>query len=138
MLLDSCKLEGDAMTWCVSHALIDARVPHVCMCGLVRYQPTPSNRSPHYWIELPDDWIVDLRLRMWFEWVKDVPHGVFHPQLESAWLYAGQPIPPRRIGRGVLDIMTEGIIAQVKVPALGSMRNAQYIVNEKRGGNHEK
>ncbi|HAH6504770.1 MULTISPECIES: hypothetical protein [Enterobacterales] len=119
MTLDDCQMECDGMTWAVSQLLNDAGVPHDCMYGFVRNEQTKDIVTPHFWVVLDDGWLVDLRLRMWLGDHDNIPHGVFHPDNEPGFFYKGDPVQNHkgmRLGKAVLDIMTDGKISHVKVP----------------------
>ncbi|MBS4161489.1 hypothetical protein GWP49_30920, partial [Klebsiella pneumoniae] len=87
--------------------------------GFVRNEQTKDIVTPHFWVVLDDGWLVDLRLRMWLGDHDNIPHGVFHPDNEPGLFYKGDPVQNHkgmRLGKAVLDIMTDGKLSHVKVP----------------------
>lgn len=118
LVIDDCQLECNGISWALSHKLTEAGIEHECMAGYVLRAGTREIISPHFWIELPGDWVLDLRLRMWLGDTDDVPHGLFHKN-EAWWLdiyYEGQPEDKRGLEFQIdfLDCLTDGMIHQVE------------------------
>ncbi|WP_413460654.1 hypothetical protein [Herbaspirillum huttiense] len=65
------------MTRCLSMLLTRLAVPHQVLIGqlTVRGAVTPL----HWWIQLADGRLIDLRARMWLGDSQEVPHGLFSP-----------------------------------------------------------
>lgn len=78
MGLEDCQVECNGMSWAISYLLDQACVEHDCVLGYVISEHTGEAVTPHYWITLPDGWIIDYRLRMWLGDTDEIPHGVFH------------------------------------------------------------
>lgn len=72
--LDKFQLECDGMTRVISALLARAGVEHTVCTGYLENIKTASGIM-HYWIELNDDYLIDLRARMWMG--NQAPHGVF-------------------------------------------------------------
>lgn len=70
---DDMPLECDGMTRVLSTVLAKQGVKHTVAGGLL--SGGERGQIPHYWIELPDKRIIDLRARMWMG--ENAPHGVF-------------------------------------------------------------
>lgn len=61
------------MTRILSTALKSQRIDHVVKHGSIK--DGEGRRIVHFWIELPDKKIIDLRARMWMG--EKAPHGIF-------------------------------------------------------------
>ncbi len=115
--LDDCQIECNGMSWSVSYLLDQAGIEHECMLGFVIDEFSGQAVTPHYWIKLEDDWIIDYRLRMWLGDTDDVPHGVFH-KADAWWLhirYEGKSVPrdSTEFSREFLINITDGKISNV-------------------------
>lgn len=125
LALDDAPVECDGMTYAISHLLDRAGINHRCMMGHVQEQTTGSAVSPHLWIELGDDWIIDFRLRMWLGDDDRIPHGVFCREDYPELSFDGSS--RRRIctiSEAVLNEITEGRLSHVKVPAGFAQENS--------------
>lgn len=73
--LDGLRVECDGMTRVVSALLLRDGIVHTPMCS--RLSVAGVGEIPyHYWIELEDGRLIDLRARMWLRQDPRVPHGV--------------------------------------------------------------
>lgn len=76
--LDSAPLECDGMTRVISTLLQRDGLPHRVVVG--RLEVAGYGVIPlHWWIELPDGRICDLRARMWLGGGETIPHGLALP-----------------------------------------------------------
>lgn len=82
---DSCPLECDGLTRVLHTVLTNHGIPHQTVLGTI--QLGEQMFEPHFWIKLPNSYIVDYRARMWLG--PEAPHGVFR---RSNAKYAGRPI----------------------------------------------
>ena len=78
-LIDKLPLECDGMTRILSQILHRDGVPHQCFFGSLDVDGVHIASPVHYWIELEDDRVIDLRARMWFRPEVEAPHGLFRP-----------------------------------------------------------
>lgn len=76
MPLDGLRLECDGMTRVVSTLLARECVAHQGCVGRLEIDGVGSI-GLHWWVELPDGSICDLRARMWLGDGPAVPHGAF-------------------------------------------------------------
>lgn len=108
---DGCALECDGMTFVLSFLLHRLRIPYVMMGGVATCLSTNRIVSPHFWIALPDGFVLDLRLRLWLGQEAAVAHGIFQPS-EYAMQYDGheceQPLPAKY----VLDILSDNLLSE--------------------------
>lgn len=116
--LDDCEIECNGMSWAFSRQMSQKGIEHECMAGYVTRKHTCEAVVPHYWIELPGGWILDLRLRMWLGDTDQVPHGVFH-RSHAASLgiqYTGEPEDRSGVEYTLpfLDALTYGMIHDVE------------------------
>lgn len=73
--LDPAPLECDGMTRAISTLLQRDGLPHRVVVG--RLEVAGCGVIPlHWWIELPDGRICDLRARMWLGACEAIPHGI--------------------------------------------------------------
>lgn len=113
-----CDLECNGMSWALSYLLTQSGIEHECFSGYVSRPDTNESVLPHYWIELPGGWIMDLRLRMWFGDTDCVPHGIFHRNqaILLGFMYHGEP--ELRDGaeykEPFLDALTDGNIHKIR------------------------
>lgn len=113
---DDCSADCDVMTAMISHHLREVGVAHRCFQGGVQQQDTGSLVVPHFWIELPDGFFIDLRLRKWLGEKPDVPHGVFHPQNYPNCGYAGQPVEDIGFDLDMLHALSDWTLDQLELP----------------------
>lgn len=113
--LDDAPVECDGMTHLITHVLSSAGIPHTPKVGYVRNICSEQTVSPHCWIELPDGWCIDFRLRIWLGDEPDIPHGVFHrldyPGIEYS--LKTSPLVTREISREVLELMSDGCLSKI-------------------------
>lgn len=82
LAVDSAKLECDGHTLMLSHALMEAKIPHLRFLGKVTVKGCDFVLSPHLWLQI-DGFTVDYRLRMWInlfcgpDKASGAPHGIF-------------------------------------------------------------
>lgn len=76
--LDPLPLECDGMTRVLSTLLTRDEVPHRVAIGSLSVTGV-GTIDLHWWIELSDDRVCDLRARMWLGSEDGVPHGCFVP-----------------------------------------------------------
>lgn len=122
--LDDCQLECDGMTYAVSYLLEDAGIEHQRLIGLASGRAPGTTIFPHCWIELEPGLVIDYRLRMWLGDHEDVPHGVFHNELNGI-RYKGQPQTHSMPELSVLQLLTEGRIDQVSLREVARYTQAQ-------------
>lgn len=81
--LDALRLECDGMTRVISALLHRDGIAHSAMLG--RLGVCGVGEIPnHYWIQLADGRLIDLRARMWLGDDPRVPHGVFEQERADA------------------------------------------------------
>lgn len=60
----------------------------------------------HWWIDLADGRLCDLRARMWLGADDRVPHGVFHPGQDAKYVHHGTvPLESVRLPRMVFIVL---------------------------------
>lgn len=111
LALDDCNIECEAMTQIISHILCRSEVPHQCFYGYAKERKGETTVVPHYWIQLEDGWIVDLRLRMWLGDTDDVPHGIFKTERIQ---YKGTPVHLEEMEASLMELLTDGKFSHVK------------------------
>lgn len=74
--LDLLPLECDGMSRCISMLLSRDSIPHRVMIGKAGVVGLGLIQS-HYWVDLDNNYIIDMRARMWLGDDVRVPHGVF-------------------------------------------------------------
>ncbi|MFN9475141.1 hypothetical protein [Acidovorax sp.] len=77
--LDPLPLECDGMTRVLSTLLARDEIPHHVVVGSLTVNGAGSI-DLHWWIELLDGRVCDLRARMWLGTEDRVPHGCFLPE----------------------------------------------------------
>ncbi|WP_166255925.1 hypothetical protein [Marinobacter salicampi] len=97
-------LECNAITDLISHELERECIPHQRMCGSARQIYSGDTVFPHCWIQLADGQILDVRLRMYFPYCEDVPHGRFKPTV-THYIYTGHANPEERLDESLLISM---------------------------------
>lgn len=128
--LDDLPLECHGISCSISLILRKAGIKHRCVVGYVTDTLSGNCATPHVWIELNDEWIIDYRLRMWFGDEDEVPHGVFHPSSEPTLYY-------KRTSKDLdtfetsdfLDFETELKLSHVKVPDDFVLENPNITCN---------
>lgn len=83
--IDPAPLECDGVTRCISTVLESASIKHDVYFGSLLIEGI-GEVYPHFWIDI-DNWVVDLRARMWLGHDIRVPHGIFLP--ENGVIYQG-------------------------------------------------
>lgn len=78
-VLDELPLECDGLSRVVSTLLQRDEIQHCVHVGSVDVEGV-GTIPLHWWIELPDGRLLDLRSRMWLGQDDRVPHGMFIPQ----------------------------------------------------------
>lgn len=91
--LDQLPLECDGMTCLTSALLARAGIAHTVGVGGIHHTPSGRNVAPHLWIDLADGYRVDYRVRMWFNNLLGVPHGIYVPTDWPHVQHDGQPTP---------------------------------------------
>ena len=98
---DLCMLECDGLTRVLHSVLVENRIPHETMVGTVRLGKKAFD--PHFWIRLPDGYVVDYRARMWLG--DKASHGVFRP---GKTRYDGKPVELGLLPKFLFDVLTAG------------------------------
>ena len=96
-------LECDGMTKVISYLLHQNKIPHKTFIGSI-WVKRKGTFSPHYWIRLKSEMVVDYRSRMWFKGDKDIPEGVFRPERKVV-VYAGGEVQLRP-NKSIFKILT--------------------------------
>jgi len=78
---DNCALECDGLSRVLHTVLVKEGIEHRFLTGIAMWGCDII--CPHWWIELPDGWVVDYRMRMWLG--ERAPHGVFQPDDETTY-----------------------------------------------------
>lgn len=117
LALDDCRIECDNMTWVISYLFNRIKLPHKCMSGHLMLSNRKKYVTPHYWIQLPAGYVVDLRLRMWFGDDEAIPHGIFQPGMHPRFIYSGKEVEPYKLTASLASILTDGLISNVKLPS---------------------
>lgn len=118
LAVDDLRTDCTGLTMIISALLSRAEIPHRCMHGSVMHMPSQSHVVPHYWIELEQDIVVDLRLRMWLGDTDDIPHGIFEKALALDLRYTGKGVSMQTLSAYDLYEITEGRSARLRLPAL--------------------
>jgi len=98
---DSCPLECDGLTRVLHTVLATHLIPHEVVIGTIRLGKKVF--EPHFWIQLPDGYIVDYRARMWLG--PNAPHGVFR---RSNARYSGRPVLLEVLPKFLFEVLTTG------------------------------
>lgn len=85
--LDPLPLECNGMSRLVAAVLTQYEIGFQAYVGALEVEGV-GRISLHWWIELPDDRIVDLRARMWLDTSMQVPHGIVTPSDQVRYLRA--------------------------------------------------
>lgn len=111
--LDPLPLECDGMTRLVAAELTQCDVGLQAYVGALEVEGV-GRISLHWWIELADDRIVDLRARMWLDTSTQVPHGIVTPSDRVRYLRA-KPLTQAELALhpAVFDLMTGHTIESV-------------------------
>lgn len=115
---DDIRTDCTGMSMLVSAFLKRHGIEHRCMHGSVHHKPSNSYVAPHYWIELGQDIIVDIRLRMWLGDNDSIPHGVFATAMTPDLVYRGKQAQVPSLSSQELDEITEGRSARLHLPRL--------------------
>ncbi|EEP4004663.1 hypothetical protein HB435_002620 [Salmonella enterica subsp. enterica serovar Stanley] len=122
LAVDSAKLECDGHTLMLSHALTEAKIPHLRLLGKVTVEECDFVLSPHLWLQI-DDFTVDYRLRMWIKLfcgpdkASEAPHGIFsNLQYPKHHYEALRPAPYNRLDPNLLDLITDGFASKICIP----------------------
>lgn len=113
--LEDSAVECDGMTWLISYALRAAGVDFAVMQGYVQHQYM-GLVAPHYWIEMPLGYVIDLRLRLWFGDEDEVPHGIFHPDCHEAFKYVGTRVDGLQLSEALASCLSDKRIEWVRIP----------------------
>ena len=70
-------LECDGMTRVISYILTNEGIEHTVCIGNLSFE---YSSIIHYWIELPNGYIIDYCSKMWYPKVLDVQVGIFKYQ----------------------------------------------------------
>lgn len=116
--LDDIRTDCTGMTLLISSLLKRDAVEHRCMHGSVNHKPSLSHVTPHYWIELGQDIVVDMRLRMWLGDSDTIPHGIFAKPLTPDLVYRGRSAHMQPLSNRELNDITEGRSARLRLPKL--------------------
>lgn len=113
--LEDCPVDCEGMTQVISFLLKAADIPHQVLSGYAQDRLTQAFVIPHWWIRLPCDRVIDLRLRMWLGNRDRIPHGIFRNDgLKIA--YHGEPMFESTIDLEMVLLLTEGQAARIKIP----------------------
>ena len=99
-------LECNATTDLISYELEREGILHQRMCGAAKQTSPGDTVFPHCWIQLADGQILDVRLRMYFPYCEDAPHGRFEPPVDS-YVYTGHVNPEDRIEESLLISLSD-------------------------------
>lgn len=114
--VDDLRTDCAGMTMIISALLQRDRIPHRCMQGGVLHLPSQAHVVPHHWIEIDQDIVIDLRLRMWLGDTEAIPHGIIDKGLELDLRYSGQEAPKQALSARELDAITEGRSKRLRLP----------------------
>lgn len=96
------KLECDGLTRVLHTVLSKHNVPHRVMVGEVIDAQSGMTVIPlHFWITLPNGYIVDYRLRMWLG--GKAPNGVFKT---TKYNFLGVPSDMKNLDRMMFKMLT--------------------------------
>lgn len=111
--LDPLPLECDGMTRLMAAVLTQYDIGFQAYVGALEVEGV-GRISLHWWIELADDRIVDLRARMWLDTSTQVPHGIVTPSDRVRYLRA-KPLTRAELAlhAAVFDLMTGHTIESV-------------------------
>lgn len=111
--LERLPLECDGMTQVVSTLLAREGIAHRAVVGSLAVAGV-GTIALHWWIELADGWLCDLRARCWLGDDARVPHGVFEPG--TAALYT-----PRQTCDAVVSPVVFWVLAGAPLEAFGRL-----------------
>lgn len=103
--LDECFVECEGMTQLISFFLEREGIRHRKMIGCAQTVNDNIAVFPHCWIELEDNAIIDLRLRLWID-DPNTPHGIFYSE-ESEIEYIGGPYDAETISLELARMMSD-------------------------------
>ncbi|WP_181554074.1 hypothetical protein [Citrobacter freundii] len=122
LAVDSAKLECDVHTLMLSHALMEAKIPHLRFLGKVTVKGCDFVLSPHLWLQI-DGFTVDYRLRMWInlfcgpDKASGAPHGIFSSLHYPKHHYEPlRPAPCNLLAPNLLDLITDGFASKICIP----------------------
>lgn len=122
--VDSAPLECDGHTLMLSHALTEAKIPHIRLLGKVAVPGCDFVLSPHLWLQI-EGFTVDYRLRMWIslfcgpDKALMAPHGIFSSLQYPDYQYEPlSPSPGKQLEPTLLDLITEGYYSKICIPEL--------------------
>lgn len=122
LTVNSAPLECDGHTLMLSHALTEAKIPHLRFLGKVTVEGCDLVLYPHLWLQI-DDFTVDYRLRMWINMfcgpdkASEAPHGIFSSLQYPGYHYEPfRPAPGNRLNPNLLDLVTDGFASKICIP----------------------
>ena len=98
-------LECDGATRVISYLLTKEGVKHKCCIGSAYLDP--ETIALHYWIELTDQRIIDIKFRRWIDNI-DSPNGMFKQSDTKAIYYAARKYTVE-ISDLLFDILTKPV-----------------------------
>lgn len=113
--LEDSAVECDGMTWLISHALSAAKMEFTVMQGYVKHE-FKGLVAPHFWIEMPLGYVIDLRLRMWLGDDEQVPHGIFHPDCHEEFRYVGTQTAGLQLSIALANSLSDNRIERMRIP----------------------
>lgn len=103
---DRSNLECDGLTRVLHTVLSHEGIEHSCIVGSITNTKQEQYISLHFWIQLPDQQIIDYRARMWLGDNPEIPHGVFNPTDYPDIVYSGKEIELDTLSPYLFDILT--------------------------------
>lgn len=99
------------MTRLVSTLLEREGIAHSAFCGTLVDSLSPGKQIHHWWIELEDGHLLDLRARMWMG--DAAPHGAFKPSPADRFRYQNRDL----LGAITLPLSLLSVVAGVDLIA---------------------
>lgn len=108
---DSFALECDGMTRAISTALHAQGIEHQVHSGVLTSSIRSNTWINHYWIQLDDEHVIDLRARMWMG--QQAPHGFFLNGNLNVRYFSSQRVDDFTIDPVLFQIITDKPITDI-------------------------
>lgn len=101
---DNLPLECDGLTRVLHTVMVKEGYGHLVLMGTITLGEISF--TPHFWIEITNNRIIDYRARMWLG--PEAPHGIFDRD-ETQAKYEGRIINMAPLDDPVFSALTEGM-----------------------------
>ena len=98
------KLECDGTVKVLHYVMSEHGIKHFVFQGYVDRISTKDTIPLHYWIKLPNNYIVDYKCQMWLG--EDAPNGIFNAKDFPDFIYHGHLVE-LKVPQIIYQILTD-------------------------------